>query len=88
MFLCLDVNSPDVLGGSSQSFRYQRLLCPMHVACGRVDPADQRPPVEREEKALPLWLLVREKHLSHEVISSPVELTFILKSLCKQSFIL
>ncbi|XP_069581769.1 GON-4-like protein [Brachyistius frenatus] len=40
-----------------KTFRYQRLLRSMPVACRRVDPAEQRPPVEREESLMPLWLL-------------------------------
>ncbi|XP_039978048.1 GON-4-like protein isoform X2 [Xiphias gladius] len=38
-------------------FRYQRVLWPMLVACGPVDPAERRPPVEREENVMPLWLV-------------------------------
>lgn len=41
-----------------QAYRYQRLLWPMPVACLHVHPAEQRPPVEREEHLLPLWLAV------------------------------
>lgn len=41
-----------------QAFRYQRVLWPMPVACRHVAPSDQRPPVERDEQLLPLWLLV------------------------------
>ncbi|XP_051246662.1 GON-4-like protein isoform X1 [Dicentrarchus labrax] len=40
-----------------KAFRYQRVLQPMLVACRPVDPAERRPPVEREEHVLPLWLL-------------------------------
>ncbi|XP_044028246.1 GON-4-like protein [Siniperca chuatsi] len=40
-----------------KAFRYQRLLWPMLVACRRVDPAERRPPVEREERVMPLWLV-------------------------------
>uniref|UniRef100_A0A8P4KBN2 Si:dkey-27c15.3 n=1 Tax=Dicentrarchus labrax TaxID=13489 RepID=A0A8P4KBN2_DICLA len=43
----------------TRAFRYQRVLQPMLVACRPVDPAERRPPVEREEHVLPLWLLVR-----------------------------
>lgn len=37
----------------------------MRVACSHVDPSDQRPPVEREERLMPLWLVVgdRKSHL-------------------------
>ncbi|XP_050925660.1 GON-4-like protein isoform X2 [Lates calcarifer] len=38
-------------------FRYQRVLWPMPAACRPVDPAERRPPVEREESVLPLWLV-------------------------------
>ncbi|XP_068188567.1 GON-4-like protein isoform X2 [Antennarius striatus] len=40
-----------------KAFRYQRVLLPMLVACRHVDPAGRRPPVEREEHVMPLWLL-------------------------------
>uniref|UniRef100_H2L7R1 CASP8-associated protein 2 n=1 Tax=Oryzias latipes TaxID=8090 RepID=H2L7R1_ORYLA len=40
-----------------KAFRYQQVLWPMPVACHPVDPAERRPPVEREEKVLPLWLV-------------------------------
>ncbi|XP_070778322.1 GON-4-like protein [Enoplosus armatus] len=40
-----------------KAFRYQRLLWPMLVACRRIDPAEQRPPVEREERVMPPWLV-------------------------------
>uniref|UniRef100_UPI003AAB0102 uncharacterized protein n=1 Tax=Centroberyx gerrardi TaxID=166262 RepID=UPI003AAB0102 len=39
-----------------KAYRYQQVLWSMPVACGRVDPADRRPPVEREESVLPAWL--------------------------------
>nr|XP_046273124.1 GON-4-like protein [Scatophagus argus] len=39
-----------------KAYRYQRVLWPMLVACRHVDPAEQRPPVEREERVMPLWL--------------------------------
>lgn len=42
----------------AQAYRYQRVLWPMAVACRHVHPAEQRPPVEREERTLPLWLAV------------------------------
>lgn len=41
-----------------QAYRYQRVLWPMAVACRHVHSAQQRPPVEREERVLPLWLAV------------------------------
>ncbi|XP_027142386.1 GON-4-like protein isoform X2 [Larimichthys crocea] len=37
-------------------FRYQKVLWPMLVACRHVDPAEQRPPVGRDEHVMPLWL--------------------------------
>ncbi|XP_035808717.2 GON-4-like protein isoform X1 [Amphiprion ocellaris] len=40
-----------------KAFRYQRLLWSMPVACRHVDPAERRPPVEREESVMPLWLV-------------------------------
>ncbi|XP_045915181.1 GON-4-like protein isoform X1 [Micropterus dolomieu] len=40
-----------------KAFRYQRVLWPMPVACRYVNPAEQRPPVEREERVMPLWLV-------------------------------
>ncbi|KAM6974312.1 GON-4-like protein [Tautogolabrus adspersus] len=39
-----------------KAFRYQRVVWPMLVACRGVVGAEQRPPVEREESVLPLWL--------------------------------
>ncbi|XP_068589286.1 GON-4-like protein [Cebidichthys violaceus] len=51
---CCRPGSPDNI---VKAFRYQRVLWPMLVSCRRVDPAEQRPPVEREEEAMPLWLL-------------------------------
>ncbi|XP_041868579.1 GON-4-like protein isoform X2 [Melanotaenia boesemani] len=40
-----------------KAFRYQQVLWPMPVACHHVDPAERRPPVEREESVMPLWLV-------------------------------
>ncbi|XP_013125941.3 LOW QUALITY PROTEIN: GON-4-like protein [Oreochromis niloticus] len=40
-----------------KTFRYQRRVLPMPVACRPVNLADWRPPVEREESVMPLWLL-------------------------------
>ncbi|KAK2830975.1 hypothetical protein Q5P01_018906 [Channa striata] len=40
-----------------KAFRYQRVLWPMPVACSPVDPGELRPPVEREERIMPLWLV-------------------------------
>ncbi|XP_026205500.1 GON-4-like protein isoform X2 [Anabas testudineus] len=40
-----------------KAFRYQRVLWPMPVACSHVDTAERRPPVEREERIMPLWLV-------------------------------
>ncbi|KAM4630069.1 uncharacterized protein gon4la [Polymixia lowei] len=39
-----------------KAYRYQRVVWSMPVACGWVEPGNQRPPVEREENILPLWL--------------------------------
>ncbi|KAM9383664.1 GON-4-like protein [Pholidichthys leucotaenia] len=39
-----------------KTFRYQRLVPPMVVLCRAVSPSERRPPVEREESILPLWL--------------------------------
>lgn len=47
-----------------QAYRYQRVLRPMAVACRHVHPAEQRPPVEREERVLPLWLAVCDVFIS------------------------
>nr|XP_020477096.1 GON-4-like protein isoform X2 [Monopterus albus] len=40
-----------------KAFRYQQVVWPMPVACSPVDPAERRPPVEREERVMPLWLV-------------------------------
>ncbi|XP_008297246.1 GON-4-like protein [Stegastes partitus] len=40
-----------------KAFRYQRLLWSMPVACRPVAPAERRPPVERDESIMPLWLV-------------------------------
>ncbi|TNN57332.1 GON-4-like protein [Liparis tanakae] len=53
---CCRPGSPDNI---VKAFRYQRVVRPMPVACRPVSPAERRPPVEREEEAMPLWLLVR-----------------------------
>ncbi|XP_056154021.1 GON-4-like protein [Lampris incognitus] len=50
---CCRPGCPDNL---IKAYRYQRVVMPMPVACGRVNPGDLRPPVEREENILPLWL--------------------------------
>ncbi|XP_077937206.1 GON-4-like protein isoform X2 [Gasterosteus aculeatus] len=51
---CCRPGSPDNI---VKAFRYQRVVWPMLVACRQVDPREQRPPVEREEEAMPLWLM-------------------------------
>ncbi|KAM8840181.1 uncharacterized protein AB9W97_001113 isoform 2-T2 [Spinachia spinachia] len=51
---CCRPGSPDNI---VKAFRYQRVLWPMLVACRQLDPGDKRPPVEREEEAMPLWLM-------------------------------
>ncbi|XP_032365041.1 GON-4-like protein [Etheostoma spectabile] len=48
---------PGVPDNIVKAFRYQRVLWPMRPVCRRVDPDQQRPPVEREEDAMPPWLL-------------------------------
>ncbi|XP_054461646.1 GON-4-like protein [Anoplopoma fimbria] len=52
---CCRPGSPDNI---VKAFRYQRVLGPMLLACRQVDPEEQRPPVEREEEVMPLWLLL------------------------------
>ncbi|XP_040909824.1 GON-4-like protein isoform X2 [Toxotes jaculatrix] len=54
---CCRPGSPDNI---VKAFRYQRVLWPMPVACRPADPAEQRPPVERQESVMPLWLVVLE----------------------------
>lgn len=54
--LYIKTHSPSVC--LLQTFRYQRRVLPMPVACRPVNSADWRPPVEREESVMPLWLLV------------------------------
>ncbi|XP_042291737.1 GON-4-like protein [Thunnus maccoyii] len=51
---CCRPGSPDNI---VKAFRYQRVLWSMPVACGGVDAAERRPPVEREESVMPLWLV-------------------------------
>ncbi|XP_054878476.1 GON-4-like protein [Poeciliopsis prolifica] len=51
---CCRPGSPDNI---VKAFRYQQVVWPMLVACSDVDPAELRPPVAREEKSMPLWLL-------------------------------
>ncbi|XP_040909821.1 GON-4-like protein isoform X1 [Toxotes jaculatrix] len=51
---CCRPGSPDNI---VKAFRYQRVLWPMPVACRPADPAEQRPPVERQESVMPLWLV-------------------------------
>ncbi|XP_040928747.2 GON-4-like protein [Betta splendens] len=51
---CCRPGSPDNI---VKAYRYQRVLWPMRVACHHVDPSDQRAPVEREERLMPLWLV-------------------------------
>ncbi|KAG7225303.1 hypothetical protein INR49_007150 [Caranx melampygus] len=48
-------------------FRYQRVLWPMLLACHPVDAAEHRPPVEREESLMPLWLS-RSLPVIHSII--------------------
>ncbi|XP_036411256.1 GON-4-like protein [Megalops cyprinoides] len=39
-----------------KSYVRQKMVPPMPLACGKVMPGEQRPPVEREKTVLPLWL--------------------------------
>ncbi|XP_034456389.1 GON-4-like protein [Hippoglossus hippoglossus] len=48
---------PGVPDNIVKVFRYHRVLWPMPVAFGPVNSAEQRPPVEREESVMPLWLV-------------------------------
>ncbi|XP_069372572.1 GON-4-like protein isoform X2 [Paralichthys olivaceus] len=48
---------PGVPDNIVKVFRYHRVLWPMPVACGPVNQAERRPPVEREERVMPLWLV-------------------------------
>ncbi|KAM3596046.1 uncharacterized protein V6R79_007383 [Siganus canaliculatus] len=47
---------PGVPDNIVKVFRYQQVLWPMLVACRHVDPAERRPPLERDERLLPVWL--------------------------------
>ncbi|KAF7646551.1 hypothetical protein LDENG_00185790 [Lucifuga dentata] len=40
-----------------KAYRYHRVLWKMPLACRSVNPSEQRPPVEREESLMPLWLV-------------------------------
>uniref|UniRef100_A0A1A7XBV9 Gon-4-like (C.elegans) n=1 Tax=Iconisemion striatum TaxID=60296 RepID=A0A1A7XBV9_9TELE len=51
---CCRPGTPDNI---VKTFRYQQVVRPMLVACRPVDPVKRRPPVEREEDILPLWLV-------------------------------
>nr|XP_015828912.2 GON-4-like protein isoform X1 [Nothobranchius furzeri]XP_015828914.2 GON-4-like protein isoform X1 [Nothobranchius furzeri]XP_015828915.2 GON-4-like protein isoform X1 [Nothobranchius furzeri]XP_015828916.2 GON-4-like protein isoform X1 [Nothobranchius furzeri] len=51
---CCRPGTPDNI---VKTFRYQQVVRPMPVACRHVDPVTRRPPVEREEDILPLWLV-------------------------------
>ncbi|MED6268062.1 hypothetical protein CHARACLAT_018468, partial [Characodon lateralis] len=51
---CCRPGTPDNI---VKAFRYQQVVWSMQMACGNVDPAEQRPPVAREENKLPLWLV-------------------------------
>lgn len=56
-----------------QAFRYQRVLWPMPVACSCIDLAERRPPVEREERVMPLWLVVGDSYTHKEVLTELTE---------------
>ncbi|KAM4725905.1 GON-4-like protein [Anableps anableps] len=51
---CCRPGSPDNI---VKAFRYQQVVWSMLIACSDVDPAELRPPVAREEKNMPLWLV-------------------------------
>ncbi|CAN9503565.1 unnamed protein product [Ophioblennius macclurei] len=61
---CCRPGSPDNI---VKAFRYQRVLSPMAAVCRCVEPTEQRPPVEREEQVLPLWLLRSLPVLQHAI---------------------
>ncbi|XP_015246781.1 PREDICTED: GON-4-like protein [Cyprinodon variegatus] len=42
--------------GAIKMFTTQGVVPPLPVACSRVDPEDQRPPVDRDTSAMPKWL--------------------------------
>ncbi|XP_067353191.1 GON-4-like protein isoform X3 [Channa argus] len=61
-----------------KAYRYQRVLWPMPVACSPVDAGELRPPVEREERVMPLWLVrslpiiyLTIKHSNGSSVSAP-----------------
>uniref|UniRef100_A0A3Q3JCV1 Uncharacterized protein n=1 Tax=Monopterus albus TaxID=43700 RepID=A0A3Q3JCV1_MONAL len=58
------------------AFRYQQVVWPMPVACSPVDPAERRPPVEREERVMPLWLVVGDKEVSLTQMVQVQRITF------------
>ncbi|XP_038133106.1 GON-4-like protein [Cyprinodon tularosa] len=72
---CCRPGTPDNI---VKAFRYQQVVRSMPVACRNVDPAEQRPPVAREQNNMPLWL-VRSlpvispliKHFNSPASSSP-----------------
>ncbi|KAK0136344.1 GON-4-like protein [Merluccius polli] len=48
---------PAVVNNIIKVYRYQRVVGSMPAACSsRVEPAEQRPPVERDERLQPAWL--------------------------------
>ncbi|KAG7471545.1 GON-4 isoform X1 [Solea senegalensis] len=48
---------PGVPDNIVKVFRYQRVLWPMPVACRPLSPGERRPPVEREDSIMPMWLV-------------------------------
>ncbi|XP_034016629.1 GON-4-like protein isoform X2 [Thalassophryne amazonica] len=75
-----------------KAYRYQRVLLPMPLACGQVDPADQRPPVERDESIMPLWLarslpvIYRSvKGFSSSYVSAPQTRAAVKLTRCRHS---
>ncbi|KAJ8335148.1 hypothetical protein SKAU_G00407870 [Synaphobranchus kaupii] len=49
-------------------YMQQNMVPPMPLACGKVKPSEQRPPVEREEMVMPLWLRKSVPHIHRAVI--------------------
>ncbi|XP_058475259.1 GON-4-like protein isoform X2 [Solea solea] len=48
---------PGVPDNIVKVFRYQRVLWTMPVACRPLSPGERRPPVEREDSIMPMWLV-------------------------------
>ncbi|KAJ8000198.1 hypothetical protein DPEC_G00202350 [Dallia pectoralis] len=50
--MCKSIHPNNVI----KDYQHHRVIQPMPLACGSVRPGDQRPPVERDERAMPEWL--------------------------------